>query len=137
MSIRSLGSDLMPSDTLTVMIANVVNTIARIGPAYRLPKMMAVISAQIRPGVVTPMVTASRKNPFRNRFCIRMPIPIPTKNAIVNPTAIRASVVAKAPGTSPVAHNSPNVRNTVDGPGSSRSSISLPDASSQIPRKNT
>ena len=67
----------MPSATLTVMIANVVKTIAMIGPTVRLPKMMAVISAQIRPGVVTPMVTASRKNPLRKRFCIRTPTPTP------------------------------------------------------------
>ena len=63
MSMRSLGSDLIPSETLTVMIAKVVKTIAMIGPTARLPKMIAVISAQIRPGVVTPMVTASRKKP--------------------------------------------------------------------------
>ena len=127
----------MPSETLTVMIAKVVKTIAMIGPTVRLPKMMAVISAQIRPGVVTPMVTASRKKPLRKRFCIRTPTPTPTKKAMVNPTAIRDSVVANAPGTSPVAHSSPNVLKTVDGPGSKVSSMTRPDASSQMPRKNT
>lgn len=119
------------------MMANVVSTIAMIGPAVRLPKMMAVSSAQIRPGVVTPMVTASRKNPLRKRFCIRMPTPMPTKNASVNPMPIRVRVVAKAPGTSPEAHSLPKVSKTVDGPGSRRSSIRFPDASSQMPRKNT
>ena len=108
-----------------------------IGPTVRLPKMMAVISAQIRPGVVTPMVTASRKNPLRKRFCIRMPTPTPTTKAMEKPIAMRVSVVANAPGTSPVAHSSPKVLKTVDGPGSRVSSMMRPEASSQMPRKNT
>ena len=135
MSIRSLGSALIPSATFTLMRANVVRTIAISGPHGRLPKMIAVMRAQMRPGVVTPTVTASRKKPLSQRFCMRMPIAVPTTKAIANPIPILVSVSAKAPGTSPDAHSSPNVRKTSTGPGSSRSLISRPEANSHKPRK--
>ena len=106
------------------------------GPASRLPKMIAVIRAQIRPGVVTPMVTASLKKPLSHRFCISMPTSTPTTKASRKPMPMRVSVVANAPGTLPLCQSSPKVVNTALGPGSSVSSISRPEENSHRLRKN-
>jgi hypothetical protein len=80
-------------------------------------------------------VTASRKKPCNHRFCMSSPTKVPTTNASANPIPSRVSVVANAPGTSPLAQRSPKVRKTSVGPGRRFSSISRPDANSQRVRK--